>query len=85
MTKELLDKIKIFAEENWMKDPDEPDVIKADHPEIAVTDPWLDESGRFPLTDEEAVKEWGLVAIIDFCEKALKVLDCDEKQTNKEK
>ena len=68
MTKEMLKQIKKFAEENWCKD--EKDAIYADHEEFAVTNPWMDHSGRFSLDDVAAVKEWGLDVVLDFCEKA---------------
>lgn len=68
MTKEKLNIIKQFAEENFC---DENTTIYGDDEEFAVTNPWMDHSGRFPLDDEEAVKEWGLAVVIDFCEKAL--------------
>ena len=68
MTKEMLQKIRDFAEENWCKD--EAEQIYADDEEFAVSNPWMDHSGRFPLDDIGAVKEWGLDVVIDFCEKA---------------
>lgn len=49
----MLEKIKRFAEENFAKD--ERDQIYADDVEYAVTNPWMDHTGRFELTDEEAV------------------------------
>ena len=69
MTKEMLQKIKDFAEENWCKD--EAEQIYADDEEFAVSNPWMDHSGRFPLDDEGAIKEWGLDVVLDFCEKAI--------------
>lgn len=72
MTKELLKQIKEFAEENWCKD--ESEQIYADDEEFAVANPWIDHSGRFPLDDVGAVKEWGLDVVLDFCEKAQEVM-----------
>lgn len=63
-----LKKIKEFAEENWCKPDSESITVDSDF--IAVSNPWIDSSARFPLTDEEAVHEWGLQLILDFCEKA---------------
>lgn len=67
MTKEMLEKIKNFAKKNFC---DENTDVYGNDDEFAVTNPWMDHSGRFELTDEEAVKEWGLDVVIDFIEKA---------------
>jgi hypothetical protein len=67
MTREMLQKIKDFAEENFCKEYTD---IYGDDDEFAVTNPWIDHSGRFPLDDVGAVKEWGLDVVLDFCEKA---------------
>ena len=69
-SKELLEKIKKFAEENWSKE-DESDKVFADDEEFAVAKPWMDHSGRFQLNDVKAVKEWGLDVVLDFCLKAI--------------
>ena len=74
MTSETLKEIKRFAHNNYDLDESDPNRIIADNDDIAVANPWLDCSGRFYLTDVEAVKEWGLVTIIDFCEKAMKAM-----------
>lgn len=39
-----------------------------------VINPWIDSSARFELTDEEAIEEWGLDLVIDFCEQVLNYL-----------
>ena len=72
MTKEELKRIKDFAEDNFCNDG--PDQIFADDDEFAVTNPWMDHTGRFPLDDAGAVKEWGLAVVIDFCERAAEAL-----------
>ena len=66
MTKEMLKRIKEFAEHNFCS----ANGIYADNDEFAVTNPWMDHSGRFALSDEEAIKEWGLCTVMQFCEKA---------------
>ena len=71
MTKEMLQKIKDFAEENFCA----VDAIYADDEEFAVTNPWMDHTGRFPLDDVGAVKEWGLEVVLDFCFKAKEKLN----------
>ena len=78
MTNDLLNEIKNFAEDNWLKDEDDPTKVVGNHENVAVTNPWIDSSGRFPLAnDAAAVKEWGLATVIDFCEKAKVMLACD--------
>lgn len=68
MTKEMLYRIKAFAPINNLL-TDEEIKITADHPYMAVTNPWMDQSNRFELKNSEAVKTWGLTTVIDFCEK----------------
>lgn len=68
MTKEILNKIKEFAEYNMNCDDEDQFVVEAK--DVALTNPWIDYSARFTLTDEEAVKEWGLEIVLEFCEKA---------------
>lgn len=69
----MIEKIKAFAEENFCKD--EKDQIYAEDAEFAVTNPWMDHTGRFELTDEEAVREWGLEVVVEFCIKAWKEMN----------
>ena len=77
-TKELLEEIKEFAEKNWSKE-DEKDKIYADDEEFAVENPWMDHSGRFQLSDDKAVKEWGLDVVLYFCLKAIEKIKAEEK------
>ncbi len=75
MTKEELEKIKKFAEENFCREETDPGYVYGEDEEFeefAVTNPWMDHSGRFELDDAGAVKEWGLVTVLDFIEKAKK-------------
>ena len=76
MTKEMFQKIKTFAEENFCAD----NAIYADDEEFAVTNPWMDHSGRFELDDVGAVKEWGLDVVMDFCEKAIKEINKEKEE-----
>lgn len=69
----MIEKIKAFGEENFCKD--EKDQIYAEDAEFAVTNPWMDHTGRFELTDEEAVREWGLEVVVEFCIKAWKEMN----------
>lgn len=51
--------------------------VPDDTGEIDILTPWLDETGRFELTDSEAVNEWGEEVFTDFCDKALAYLADD--------
>ena len=55
MTRELMYKIKEFAKINNLL-TDENIKVTAEHPYMAVTNPWMDESYRFELKNSEAVK-----------------------------
>lgn len=79
MMKDMLKKVKDFAEDNWCKD--EAEQIYADDEEFAVANPWIDHSGRFTLDDAGAVKEWGLDVVIDFYEKAKAEIGRKERST----
>ncbi len=37
---------------------------------VSVCNPWMDASGRFRLTDEEAVEEWGFEFLKAWCDEA---------------
>ena len=74
MTKEMLQRIRDFAEENlYEKNEDKQIYVEAE--DVALTNPWMDRSARFSLDDVGAVKEWGLEAVINFCEKVEKKLN----------
>lgn len=45
--------------------------------DIDILTPWMDETGRFELTDEEAVEHWSEAVFTDFCDKALAYLADD--------
>ena len=68
-----LKEIKKFAEENFCKD--EKEQFYVDDPEFAVTNPWMDHTGRFELNDKEAVEEWGLELIVNFCIGAMERME----------
>ena len=68
MTKEWLWEIKEFAKINALF-TDEDVKVTAEHPNVAVSNPWMDASYRNELKNSEAVRTWGLTAVIDFCEK----------------
>lgn len=70
-----LKEIKRFANITW---GDEEREVVADHPETAVTNPWMDESARFELDDIEAVKTWGLETVLDYCMKVAEKINEEE-------
>ena len=39
--------------------------------DIDILTPWVEETGRYELSDTEAVEYWGEKIFTDFCEKAL--------------
>lgn len=45
--------------------------------DIDILTPWMDDTGRVELSDEEAVKHWSEAVVTDFCEKALAYLADD--------
>lgn len=82
MSKKItLEDIKKFAEENFCNENTK---IFGDDEEFAVTNPWIDHSGRFELTDEEAIAEWGLPVVMDFIIKAKRYLEAKNNATEKD-
>lgn len=77
MTNEMLDKIKELAEDNLGKDYKDEGTVYAEYENFAVTNPWHDKTGRVHLDDVEAIREWGLATIIQFCDRARKQWDLD--------
>ncbi len=71
MTNELLNKIKEFAYINMDAENAKTTTVYFDHNGMAITNPWIDESARFPLSDIQAVETYGLANVMDFCEKAI--------------
>ena len=72
-TKERLQKIREFAEKQFeVADGDSFGLVTVYDQEhdIDICNPWIDSSFRFPLTDDEAVKEYGLDVVMEFCKKA---------------
>ena len=74
MDKELLNRIKTFAEENFCADNP---TVTVDNGMFEITNPWIDSSFRWEVSDEEAVRIWGLEVVVDFIIKAMEVVDYD--------
>ena len=60
-----LNRIRQFAMHNFCADEDEQFTVEEE--EFNVSNPWIDRSGRFALTDEGAVRERGLETVVKFC------------------
>lgn len=78
----MLEKVKEFAEKNFSLPESEQIFVETEL--FNLTNPWIDSSGRFPLTDEQAVKEWGLEAVIKFYEEAKEVIFKEEEEAYRE-
>ena len=73
----LVEEAKEFGELNFSMPNYSQLTVDCERYDVAVSNPWIDQSGRFPLTDEEAVREWGLDVVVDFCEKVRTALTYD--------
>ena len=71
-----LDAVKQFAETNFADESDSYFAVTANG--YDVTNPWMDMSARFELSDAGAVKEWGLDTVIKFVLGATKLINGKE-------
>lgn len=70
-----LNKIKQIAYKEWSTSADCPSLYYADSKSgMAVTNPWIDSSSRFELSDADAIEMWGMETVFGFCAKAKEVL-----------
>ena len=59
--------VKAFAYENLeMQAEGVEDLVGFEFNGIYIVNPWVDETGRFDLTDEEAVETYGLDNVVKF-------------------
>ena len=80
MDNNTLGRIKKFAEQNFNKFGETGcienvfhiDAVTPRSVEVSVATVWMDITGRFPLNDEQAVKEWGLANVVTFITEAQK-------------
>lgn len=74
ITNEMIAKAKEIAERNFIESSEIGDEGMAQFVfnGISIIDPWMDETGRFSLTDAEAVKLYGLENVINFIFDILK-------------
>lgn len=65
-----MNNIKQYADLQWYelnRDGDADGMIGIVHDGVLIVNPWIDPTGRFPLTDEEAIETYGETAIQQFC------------------
>lgn len=70
-----LDDVKTFAE--WQTDIQTVfgvSLISLDYDGIAVTNPWLDETGRFELDNKQAIRNYGVESYTKFIKEAIEAL-----------
>lgn len=70
-----LDEVKTFAE--WQTDIQtvfEIPLISFDYAGIAITNPWIDETGRFELDNKQAIRNYGVENYTKFIKEAVKAL-----------
>lgn len=78
-TTDQLETIKKFADEQFIR-AHETDwdggyiSVHSDDHLMNVINPWIDASARFELNDQEAIDEWGLDLVNEFCESVLDYL-----------
>lgn len=74
ITPNILDKIKQFADDQFTvagETGEQDGMVSVESDGQGIIDPWMDHSGRFPLDDVGAVKEYGLDTVLSFCLLAL--------------
>lgn len=73
ITKKEIEKVKKIAHKNFNKaigiGDGLPYFIFND---VRIVNPWMDETGRFDLTDAEAIKTYGLENVLNFIVDVLK-------------
>ena len=60
----MLDIVKAFAEWQWCE-LDEP-VVSFEYLDRNISNPWVDESARFPLDSKESADTYGLENVLQF-------------------
>ena len=71
--------IRLFADDQFHRQDElsSEELITVSSMGMSVSDPWMDQSARFELTTEEAIKEWGGIPFKEFVLKVKEYL-CDE-------
>lgn len=65
-----MNKIRRLAEKQWdaLNEGNDEDLIGFEYEGQYIVNPWMDPSGRFELSTEEAVNLYGELNMIHFCE-----------------
>ena len=68
ITAEQIKKVKAIAEKNFIDSSEVGDegMISFEFNGMNIINPWYDDSGRFELSDEEAIKLYGLENVLNF-------------------
>lgn len=73
ITSEQIAKVKEFAQEQFFESENgDENMIHFMFCAIKIVNPWIDDTGRFDFTDEEAVKHYGLENVMNFILNVLK-------------
>lgn len=66
----VLEAVKKFAAENPVESE-----VGFDFEYTWIVNPWLDETGRVPFTDSQAVAYYGVDNVMNFIKKAMQAMD----------
>ena len=75
----MLDIIKEFAEWQMCEFQEDP-AVYFDYEDIAICNPWYEQTGRFPLSDYEASAYYGLENLLKFIMDACEFLRPDNEE-----
>lgn len=67
----MLDVVRSFAE--WQQEADDP-AVSFDFDGVAITNPWMDETGRFPLDTVDSATYYGVENVMRFIMDACTLL-----------
>jgi aspartate carbamoyltransferase catalytic subunit len=82
LSAEQVEKVREFAETENFNNPESN--ICFEYQGQDITNPFIDESARFPLTDEQAVKKYGEENIRSFFEQAITHLEKSAEKSSPE-
>ena len=66
-------KVKEIAERNFIESAEigDKEMVSFEFKGMNIIDPWIDDSGRFDLTDEQAIELYGLENVLGFITETL--------------
>ena len=67
-TNEQIERVKALAEMNYIDSSEigNENMTGFEFNGIKIINPWIDETGRFDLNDEQAIKTYGLENVLNF-------------------